>query len=117
MKALRAGGERGSATVELALVLPVIVALLLAIVWAALAGAAQMSVTEAARAAARDIAIGESDAAARATAARVCGCAAATAITTGPWAQVTVTATSPALTWIPGVRIAASFAVPREEGR
>jgi Flp pilus assembly protein TadG len=53
-------GERGMVTAETAVVLPVLVAVTLAMVWLLTLGVAQMKVTDAAREAARALARGES---------------------------------------------------------
>lgn len=53
-------GERGAVTAETALVLPLLVAVTLAMVWLLTFGVAQMKATDAAREAARALARGES---------------------------------------------------------
>lgn len=106
--------ERGSATVETALVFPVVVLFILILLAAALAGSQQLAVTEGARAAARSLAIGESLAEARAAAARVCTCDAQIAAEGGDWVRVTVMSTSPTVSWIPGFNVAATITVPAE---
>jgi Flp pilus assembly protein TadG len=63
--ATRSGDERGQATVELALVLPLVVVLLLALVQAAVAARDQILVTHAAREAARAVAVDDDVDAAR----------------------------------------------------
>lgn len=55
----RPGGEGGFATVEFALTLPAILAALLLVLAVVAAGSAQLRATDAARAAARELAIGE----------------------------------------------------------
>ena len=67
----RPRGDRGSATAELAVGLPVVVVLLVAVLAVAAAGVTQMACADAARAGARAAALGEDDAAVRATVARV----------------------------------------------
>ncbi|WP_159792060.1 TadE family type IV pilus minor pilin [Puerhibacterium puerhi] len=87
-----AGRERGSVTAELAVGLPVVVLLLVAVLTLAAASTAQMRALDAARAGARALAIGEDDAAVRQTVARVGGDdAAVTLQRDGPWVAVTVT--------------------------
>lgn len=66
---MRRRRDEGQATVELALVLPVVALLGLAILQLALIGRAEVMTVHAAREAARVIAVGEPDAAARAAAA------------------------------------------------
>jgi len=84
--------ERGSVTAELAVGLPVIVLLLVAVLTLTAASTAQMRALDAARAGARALAIGEDDAAVRQAVARVGGDDASVAVTTdGPWVQVIVT--------------------------
>jgi Flp pilus assembly protein TadG len=63
--ATRSGDERGQATVELALVLPLVVVLLLALVQAAVVARDQILVTHAAREAARAVAVDDDVDAAR----------------------------------------------------
>ncbi len=59
-----ARNERGAATAELALVLPILVAVTIGLVWLLSVGAAQLRVVDAARETARSAARGDSDAAA-----------------------------------------------------
>jgi Flp pilus assembly protein TadG len=67
---LRAGGERGQATVELALVLPIVALLLLALVQVAVVARDQVLVAHAAREAARAAAVDDDADAARRAAER-----------------------------------------------
>ncbi|WP_122816144.1 TadE family type IV pilus minor pilin [Nocardioides pantholopis] len=60
----RPRGERGAATAELALVLPLLVAVTIGLVWLLAVGAAQVRVVDAARETARAAARGDADAAA-----------------------------------------------------
>lgn len=67
MRQRRAGrGERGAVTVELALAMPVLVAVLGLVLWAVSAAGLAMDCTDAARAGARAAARGDSEAAVRA---------------------------------------------------
>ncbi|MEU2199923.1 TadE family type IV pilus minor pilin [Isoptericola sp. NPDC019482] len=87
-----AGGERGAVTAELAVGLPVVVLLLVAVLSLAAASTAQMRALDAARAGARAYAIGEDDAAARLAVAQVGGDDAELSVTRdGTWVRVTVT--------------------------
>ena len=115
-RSARTTGERGSATVETALVLPVIVMMLAALLVTALAGVQQLSVTEGARAAARALAIGHSPEQARTIAQRVCQCAADITVSEGAWVQVHVRSTSRSLSWLPGLRVSTSVTLPAEPG-
>ena len=84
--------ERGSVTAELAVGMPVIVLLLVAVLTLAAASTAQMRAADAARAGARQVAVGEDTAVVRATAARVAGEAADVTVTRdGEWVRVVVT--------------------------
>lgn len=65
------GGERGAATAELALGIPLLVALTAGLVWVLALGAAQVRAVDASREAARAVARGDDVAAARAVAERV----------------------------------------------
>jgi len=68
----RAGrGERGAVTAELAMVLPLLLAVTAGLVWMLTVGLAQVRVTDAAREAARAVARGDSEADAVALARRV----------------------------------------------
>lgn len=86
--------ERGSATAETAIVLPVVVIVLLAIAFAASAGLAQLRCADAARVAARSIAIGVSPAEASAHAVASAGgdVTVETAVD-GEWVTITVSRT------------------------
>ncbi|MFE5293208.1 TadE family type IV pilus minor pilin [Isoptericola sp. NPDC056618] len=87
-----AGGERGAVTAELAVGLPVVVLLLVAVLSLAAASTAQMRALDAARAGARAYAIGEDDAAARQAVAQVGGDDAELTVTRdGTWVRVSVT--------------------------
>ncbi len=84
--------ERGSVTAELAVGLPVVVLLLVAVLTLAAASTAQMRALDAARAAARALAVGEDDAAVRAAVTRVGGTGAEVSLVRGgEWVEVTVT--------------------------
>jgi len=85
-------GDRGAVTAELAVGLPVVVLLLVAVLSLAAASTAQMRALDAARAGARAYAIGEDDAAARQAVAQVGGADAELSVTRdGTWVRVTVT--------------------------
>jgi Flp pilus assembly protein TadG len=73
MTSSRAGGrgERGAATAELAMVLPLLVAVTIGLVWLLAVGAAQVRAVDAARETARAVARGDSVAEAVARGARV----------------------------------------------
>ena len=84
--------ERGSVTAELAVGLPVVVLLLVAVLTLAAASTAQMRALDAARAGARAFAIGEDDAAVRAAVARLGGQEAELSVERdGAWVEVVVT--------------------------
>jgi len=83
--------ERGAVTAELAVALPAVVLVLVALLTLAAAAGAQMRSADAARAGARAAALGEDDAAVRSTAAHVAGDGATVAVVRGdPWVEVTV---------------------------
>ncbi|WP_278236312.1 TadE family type IV pilus minor pilin [Isoptericola sp. AK164] len=84
--------ERGAVTAELAVGLPVVVLLLVAVLTLVAASAAQLRAADAARAGARLVAVGEDQARVRAAVARVGGPdAAATVVPEGDWVRVVVT--------------------------
>ncbi|WP_199224421.1 TadE family type IV pilus minor pilin [Serinibacter arcticus] len=86
------GRERGSATAELAVVLPAIVVVLLVLLLAASAGTAALACADAARVGARSASLGLSAGEVRADATRVAGEGARIAVTEdGEWVHVTVT--------------------------
>lgn len=68
---MRARPERGAATAELALGIPLLLALTVALVWMLAVGAAQVRVVDASREAARAVARGDDVAAAEAVALRI----------------------------------------------
>jgi hypothetical protein len=79
-------------TAELALALPAVVLVLAAVLTLAAAANAQLHAADAARAAARAVAIGEDDAAVRAVVGRVAGADATVTVSRGdPWVEVRVT--------------------------
>ena len=89
--ASRHGRERGGVTVEVAVVLPGVVLLLLALLWGTTAGVAQVRCQDAARVAARAFAIGEGPGDARAAALEVAGAGAVVTVENeGDWVRVTV---------------------------
>lgn len=69
--ASRARGDRGAATAELALGIPLLVALTVGLVWMLAVGAAQVRVIDASREAARAVARGDDAAVAEAVALRI----------------------------------------------
>jgi hypothetical protein len=84
--------ERGSVTAELAVGMPVVVLLLVAVLTLVAASSAQLRAADAARAGARMVAIGEDEAAVLAAVARVGGDeASATLVPEGEWVRVVVT--------------------------
>ncbi|MEN5076207.1 TadE family type IV pilus minor pilin [Isoptericola cucumis] len=84
--------QRGAVTAELAVGLPVVVLLLVAVLSLTAASTAQMRALDAARAGARAYAIGEDDAAVRQTVARVGGDDAQLGVSRDDtWVRVTVT--------------------------
>ncbi|CAM3517223.1 TadE family type IV pilus minor pilin [Isoptericola cucumis] len=84
--------QRGAVTAELAVGLPVVVLLLVAVLTLTAASTAQMRALDAARAGARAYAIGEDDAAVRQTVARVGGDDAQLGVSRDDtWVRVTVT--------------------------
>ncbi len=95
-------GQRGAVTAELAVALPTVVVLLVALLTAVTAGATQLRLEEAARAGAREIMRGEGQAAATTTVQRLAGADASLSITgDGMWATVQVSApvNGPLLGW------------------
>ncbi|AEI13123.1 TadE family type IV pilus minor pilin [Cellulomonas gilvus] len=93
----RAGrGDRGAVTAELAVGLPAVVLLVLAVLGVGVAGVQHMRCAEAARTAARIAALGEPDGEAVAAAHRVAGGGAHVSVTRDDrWVTVTVTAGLP----------------------
>jgi hypothetical protein len=84
--------ERGSVTAELAVGLPVVALLLVAVLTLVAASTAQMRAADAARAAARALAVGEDEAAVHAAALKVGGRDAdLTLVRDGEWVEVIVT--------------------------
>lgn len=65
MRRRRSGGERGAVTAELALGLPLVLAVTVGLVWLLAAASAQIRVVDAARESARSVARGDTEAAAR----------------------------------------------------
>ncbi len=86
-----ADGDRGTVTAELAIGLPAVVTVLLAVLLLATAATAQLRCADGARAGARAAALGEDAATVSATAARVAGPGAAVGVTRhGDWVTVSV---------------------------
>ncbi|MDO5700158.1 MAG: TadE family type IV pilus minor pilin [Bowdeniella nasicola] len=106
--------ERGSATVETALVLPVIVMCLLLLLASGSLAATRIAVIEGARAGARALALGASSEEASEIARRVCDCSADVSITPGAWAQIRVRARHGLAEWVPGIEVDASYTLPYE---
>lgn len=90
----RLRGDRGSVTAETAVVLPVIVVLAVVLAFVGLAGAQQVRVDASARAAARELARGEDEAAAVEAARQAAVSAVDVSVSRdGPWVHVEVTRT------------------------
>jgi hypothetical protein len=84
--------ERGTVTAELAIGLPAVVLVLVAVLTLAAASTAQMRALDAARAGARAVAVGEPESAVSAVVARVGGPEAEMSLAhEGEWVRVTVT--------------------------
>ena len=93
--------DRGSATVELAIALPTVVVVLVAVLGVAAAAAAHLSCADGARAAAREAALGSSDAQVVAVAQRVAGPEVSVGIERdAAWVRVEVR--RPAVAWFAG---------------
>lgn len=108
--------ERGSATAETAIALPVVVIVLLAIGFAASAGLAQLRCADAARVAARSIAIGASTQEASSHAMTSAGGeASVTASLDGEWVTITVTRTL-STPWGSTLSVSATSVSRREPG-
>lgn len=108
--------ERGSATAETAIALPVVVIVLLAIGFAASAGLAQLRCADAARVAARSIAIGASTQEASSHAMTSAGGeASVTASLDGEWVTITVTRTL-STPWGSTLSVSATSVARREPG-
>ena len=85
------GDDRGTATVELAIALPAVVAVLVAVLAVGVAAAAHLSCADGARAAAREAALGSADAEVVAVAQHVAGPGATVAINRDAvWVRVEV---------------------------
>jgi len=114
---LRNGRDRGSVTAELAVGLPAVVLVLVAVLLVGGAAVTQVRCSDAARAAARAAALGEEPAAVATIVDDLAGPQARMSLTEdGSWVRVVVTA--PVATgWLGGTITArAEFAVPREPG-
>ena len=83
LRPLRPTGSRGSVTAETAVLLPVLVVVLVLAVWVLACVAAQLTCVDAARAAARAAARGDTPAAVRSTAERLAPAAAEVAVRPG----------------------------------
>lgn len=115
--ARRGRAERGSVTAELALGLPAVVLVLVAVLMVGSAAVAQVQCTDAARAAARAAALGEDSAAVMAIATELAGDdAQVSVVESDGWVRVVVTR-SVATGWLGGnLTASAEFAVPLEPG-
>ena len=71
MRRRRPGAERGAVTAELALGLPLVLAVTVGLVWLLAVASAQIRVVDAARESARSVARGDSESAARAVASQI----------------------------------------------
>ena len=71
MRRRRSRGERGAVTAELALGLPLVLAVTVGLVWLLAAASAQIRVVDAARESARSVARGDSESEARAVASQI----------------------------------------------
>lgn len=109
-----ARGDRGSVTAEMAVGLPAVALLLVALLTVASAAIGQTRCTDAARAGARAAALGETDATVTATARRVAGGNATVDVgRTGGW--VTVDVSTPVGAWEGSPLRAHASAVAKEE--
>ncbi|WP_456788883.1 TadE family type IV pilus minor pilin [Cellulomonas sp. P5_C5] len=108
--------DRGSVTAELAVGLPAVVLLLVALLTVASSAIAQTRCTDAARAGARAAALGEPDAAVTATARRLAGEDASVAVTRGgQWVTVEVSSAVVSGSWGTAGLRARATAVSRVE--
>ncbi len=117
----RARQERGAATAELAIGIPLLVALTAGLVWMLAVGAAQVRVIDASREAARAVARGDDVAAARAVALRIApeGGRVDVAVGDGEVAVTTrarVTGPGGLLSSLPGVTVSAEAVALVEDG-
>ena len=116
----RPGRERGAVTAELALGLPLLLALTVGLVWLLAVGAAQIRVVDGARETARMLARGDAEAAAVGRGARVAGPGSRVRVTHGG-AEVAVTVSRPfdgpggVLEVLPVVRLEATAVAATEE--
>lgn len=114
-------GQRGAATAELALGIPLLVALTAGLVWMLAVGAAQVRVIDASREAARAVARGDDVAAAQSVARRIAPEPARVHVVVGD-AQVVVTTSTRVvgpgglLGALPGVTVSAEAVALVEEG-
>lgn len=116
-----AGAERGAVTAEAALVLPLLVAVTVALCWLLAVGAAQVRTVDAAREAARAAARGDDLGAARELALRVAPDGAAVEVARGgDEVRVTVTGRVEGpgglVAWLPGATVAAEAVARLEPG-
>lgn len=116
----RPDGDRGAATAELVMVLPVLVAVALGLVWLLAVGAAQLRTVDAARETARAVARGD-DTAAAVSRGREVGPPGTYLAVTPRDAEVVVTASAPVdgpgglFGWMPGVTLHARAVAAQEE--
>lgn len=107
--------EQGSVTAELAVGLPVVVLLIALLASLAAAGVTELRCEAAARAGAREAALGSDDGTVRSTAARVAGAGAAVEIArAGEWTTVRVSAGVSLGPWVAPLRVGGT-AVGKEE--
>jgi len=107
--------ERGSVTAELAIGLPVVVLLIALVASLAAAGMTELRCQAAARAGAREAALGSGDAAVRATADKVAGGGAAVEVArAGGWTTVTVSVGVSFGPWVAPLRVTGA-AVGKDE--
>jgi Flp pilus assembly protein TadG len=113
--------ERGAVTAELALVLPILVAVTIGLVWLLSVGVAQVRTVDAARETARAVARGDDLGEAVARGQRVAPAGAEVAVTTTD-GEVVVTATGQVsgpgglFAFLPGVEVSAQAVAVAEEG-
>lgn len=110
-----ADGEQGSVTAELAVGLPVVVVLVALLASLAAAGVTELRCEAAARAGAREAALGSDDGTVRSTAGRVAGDGAAVEVgRAGGWTTVRVSVGVSFGPWVAPVRVAGT-AVAKDE--
>lgn len=103
-------GERGAATAELVMVIPLLVAVTVGLVWLLSVGAAQIQVVDAARETARAVARGDDNGSATARGRRVGPAGTQVSVSAGAEevvasAQARVTGPGGIFSWMPGVTV------------